>query len=202
MMIDRATLAEVVRAAVTEAVAAVPLPVFRPGTITSVSGTTVSVRVDGDVSPVAAQVLGEIPPPGARVMVMFAPPSSVMVVGIIGAGGVPAGTIAWYGGTITGDVGSLSGAIQPPAGWVWCHGQSYQVVEFPTLFGAIMFTFGGSGTTFNVPDLRGRTVVAIDDMGGTDAGRSTIANTVGATQGVAWYGTDLAAMTLHAIIKT
>lgn len=150
MNIDRATLTEVVRAAVTEAVAAVPRPVFRPGTVTAVTSMGLSVRVDGDTSPVDAQVVGEVPGVGGRVMVMFSPPSAVIIVGIIGAGGPPPGTVAWYAGPITADTGDTG--TPPPPGWLWCHGQAYSVSQYIRLFGAIGYTYGGSAQTFNVPN--------------------------------------------------
>jgi microcystin-dependent protein len=57
---------------------------------------------------------------------------------------VPAGTIVAYGGST------------PPAGWLLCDGAAQSSTTYPDLFGAIGYTWGGSGGTFNVPDLRGR----------------------------------------------
>jgi microcystin-dependent protein len=42
---------------------------------------------------------------------------------------------------------------------------------------------GDGSTTFALPDLRGRTVAGIDNMGGTDAGRVTTSNTIGTATG-------------------
>jgi microcystin-dependent protein len=42
---------------------------------------------------------------------------------------------------------------------------------------------GDGATTFNLPDLRGRSVAGIDNMGGTDAGRLDIANSSGVVVG-------------------
>jgi microcystin-dependent protein len=41
----------------------------------------------------------------------------------------------------------------------------------------------GSSTTFNLPDLRGRVVAGLDNMGGTDAARLDIANSSGSVTG-------------------
>jgi microcystin-dependent protein len=53
------------------------------------------------------------------------------------------------------------------------------------LFTILSTTYGaGNGsTTFNLPDLRGRVVVGLDNMGGTDAGRLSVANTLGGSGG-------------------
>jgi microcystin-dependent protein len=46
-------------------------------------------------------------------------------------------------------------------------------------------TYGAAtGTQFYLPDMRGRAPVALDNMGGTDAGRLSVANTLGGTGGV------------------
>jgi microcystin-dependent protein len=53
------------------------------------------------------------------------------------------------------------------------------------LFAAIGTTYGvGDGsTTFALPDLRGRVIAGVDNMGGTDAGRLSISNTLGTATG-------------------
>ena len=83
-------------------------------------------------------------------------------------------------GIITPFAGSAA-----PTGWLLCYGQSISTTTYAALFAAIGTTYGGSGGNFNVPDLRGRTAIAADNMGGTDAGRLTItANTLGTAGGV------------------
>lgn len=85
---------------------------------------------------------------------------------------LPAGMIAPYAGT------------SAPSGWLLCDGSVKNIVDYPTLGAALGSTFGGNGTTtFGVPDLRGRVPVGLDDLGGTDAGRLTIANTLGGSGG-------------------
>ncbi|AFY49022.1 microcystin-dependent protein [Nostoc sp. PCC 7524] len=46
-----------------------------------------------------------------------------------------------------------------PSGWLWCDGSLYEPSQYPTLFAAIGYTFGQSGTRFRVPDKRGRVSV-------------------------------------------
>lgn len=40
-----------------------------------------------------------------------------------------------------------------PLGWAFCNGQALQVAQYPQLFALIGYTYGGSGGSFNVPDL-------------------------------------------------
>ena len=86
-------------------------------------------------------------------------------------------------------VGSLvtipSGMLAPfagataPTGWFLCDGQAVSRSTYANLFAVIGTTYGAgdgtasSGTTFNVPDLRGRTIAGQDDMGGSAASRLT-----------------------------
>lgn len=77
---------------------------------------------------------------------------------------IPSGTIVAFGSTTT------------PIGWLLCDGASVSTTTYPDLFAAILYTFGGAGSAFNVPDLRQRfplgkatagTGVALGDTGGT-----------------------------------
>ncbi|UKO99351.1 phage tail protein [Nostoc sp. UHCC 0870] len=43
-----------------------------------------------------------------------------------------------------------------PSGWLWQDGSLYEPSQYPTLFAAIGYTYGQSGTRFRVPDKRGR----------------------------------------------
>jgi len=62
-----------------------------------------------------------------------------------------------------------------PSGFLLCYGQAVSRTTYADLFSAIGTTYGvGDGSsTFNLPDLRGRTVAGQDDMGGTSADRLT-----------------------------
>lgn len=88
----------------------------------------------------------------------------------------------------------LPGMLMPyagsaaPSGWLLCAGQAVSRTTFAGLF-AILGTVYGSGdgsTTFNLPDLRGRMPVGLDNMGGTSANRITAAaaDIVGGSGGV------------------
>lgn len=60
-----------------------------------------------------------------------------------------------------------------PTDFLLCYGQSVSTSTYADLFATIGYTYGGSGSSFNVPDLRGRVVAGQDDMGGTSANRLT-----------------------------
>ena len=83
-------------------------------------------------------------------------------------------------GNVCGHAGASA-----PAGALLCYGQAVSRTTYAILFAVIGTAFGsGDGvTTFNVPDLRGRVWAGLDNMGGTDAGRLNMANTLGTTGG-------------------
>jgi microcystin-dependent protein len=57
-----------------------------------------------------------------------------------------------------------------PRGWVACNGATYNIASYAPLFSIIGVQFGGNGTTtFNVPDLQGKTIVGVQaGTGGFD----------------------------------
>lgn len=80
-------------------------------------------------------------------------PAVTMTTGSVGTGtfrdsvrqAVPTGVVQmWAGGTT------------PPTGWALCDGAVLNTATSPALFAVIGYTYGGSGTSFNLPDLRGR----------------------------------------------
>jgi hypothetical protein len=76
----------------------------------------------------------------------------------------------------TGDgspVGSIVyfAASAAPIGWFACSGAALNTTIFQDLFNVIGYTFGGSGDTFNLPDLRGEFLRGWDSSRGIDAGR-------------------------------
>ncbi len=86
-------------------------------------------------------------------------------------------------GSVTPYAGSTA-----PSGWALCYGQAISRETYADLFEAIGTTYGsGDGsTTFNLPDLRGRTPAGLDNMGGSSANRVTDAkaDTLGGAIGV------------------
>jgi microcystin-dependent protein len=63
---------------------------------------------------------------------------------------LPAGTITMFAGSTA------------PAGWLICDGRSVSSTDFPELYAVIGTTYGGYGSNFQLPDLRGRFPVGKD----------------------------------------
>lgn len=58
-------------------------------------------------------------------------------------GGVPVGTVIYY-----------AGINLPSEEWKWTNGESLNKQDYPELFNAIGYTYGGRGNQFNLPDTR------------------------------------------------
>ena len=52
-----------------------------------------------------------------------------------------------------------------PSGWLMCDGSSVSTVVYASLFATIGYTYGGSGSNFNLPDYRGKFARYSDNMG-------------------------------------
>ena len=89
------------------------------------------------------------------------------VLSLLSAPGTPAGgIIAWV-------------TDSPPSGFLLCDGSSISRATYADLFAVIGTDFGnGDGsTTFDLPDLRGRVIIGLDDMGtGTGAADRVTSN--------------------------
>lgn len=70
-----------------------------------------------------------------------------------------------------------SASVIIPEGWLQCNGASILKETYLNLFGAIGYTYGGSGPNFNVPDIRGR--VAVGSGAGIGLTSRTLANVGG-----------------------
>ena len=77
---------------------------------------------------------------------------------------------------IIGEIRQYAGISSSiPAAWYPCFGQAVSRTTYSDAFAALGTTWGsGDGsTTFNLPDLRGRAMYGLDNMGGTPANRVT-----------------------------
>ena len=107
------------------------------------------------------------------------------------AAATPTGVILPYGGS------------SAPTDFLLCHGQSISTSTYADLHGVIGYTYGGSGSSFNLPDIRGRVVAGQDDMGGSSANRLTAqtgglnGDTLGATGGSETHTLTTAQMPSH-----
>lgn len=79
----------------------------------------------------------------------------------------PIGTILPYSSSII------------PNGWLLCDGTSYIKSNYPELSTLLGDIWGGDPTNFNVPDLRGRTLVGIDGGAGRITTNNLLANVGG-----------------------
>lgn len=80
---------------------------------------------------------------------------------VVQSTGVPIGTVLDFYGTVL------------PAGYLWCDGAA-----IPAVYSQAISTIGA-----NTPDLRGRVTAGLDNIGGNDAGRLSLANTLGTAAG-------------------
>lgn len=92
-----------------------------------------------------------------------------------------------------------------PTGFLFCDGSSYGTATYPTLFNTIGYTYGGSGTAFSIPDLRGRAVAGKDNMGGngtanrlTTAGAGIAGTALGVAGGSETHSLGTAQLPAHA----
>ena len=90
--------------------------------------------------------------------------------GSVSVGVVPAGTVIY----------SASSTV--PTGYIKANGASLNTTTYANLFAAIGYTYGGSGSSFNVPDLRGEFIRGWDDGRGVDSGRTFGSSQAQATQ--------------------
>lgn len=147
-----------------------PMVAFAPHVT---NGATVSLNVDGlgakplRYGPGLELQSGMLIAATPYVAVYNATDSAFYLRGIPGNPyGVPLGAVLPYGGTTA-----------PNSAFALCFGQAISRTGFPTLFSLFGTTYGpGDGsTTFNIMDLRGRSIFGLDNMGGSAASRITVA---------------------------
>jgi microcystin-dependent protein len=90
---------------------------------------------------------GEVGPPGPQ--------------GIQGIQGIKGDTGATGAGTPTGSVMQFAGSTAPDD-YLLCTGQSVSTTTYANLFAVIGYTYGGSGSSFAIPNLQGRIPVGRD----------------------------------------
>jgi microcystin-dependent protein len=54
----------------------------------------------------------------------------------------------------SGSIKMLISNTNPPAGYLLCNGASYATADYPNLFNAIGYTYGGTGANFNLPNFQ------------------------------------------------
>jgi microcystin-dependent protein len=87
--------------------------------------------------------------------------------------GTDAATKGYVDSAIPAGVVSYTAGSAAPAGWLLCNGQSVSRTTYAPLFSAIGTTYGSVDVnTFNVPDLRGYFIRALDLGRGVDVDRT------------------------------
>lgn len=92
----------------------------------------------------------------------------------------------------------------PVGGWAWKNGQSLSTTTYGGLFAILGYAYGGAGSSFNVPDERGRLKAGNDAMGGasaanriTSAGSGITGTTTGAVGGAETVSLTAAQLASH-----
>jgi microcystin-dependent protein len=146
-----------------------------------------SIEIDGARSALAGQNNGQIRfYTGAQANNMTLDENgNLNVAGAITAGSisaVPVGTIMMY-----------AMAAAPTGGWVVCDGTGLSTTgTFAALFSVLGYTYGGSGGTFNVPDMRSRVPVGAGQGSGSGLSNYNIGWT-GGVESVTLVGTNMPA---------
>ena len=99
--------------------------------------------------------------------------------------------------TPTGLITSFAGGTAP-TGWLLCDASSVSTTTYAALFALIGYTYGGSGASFNLPDLRGRIPVglaAASGLGSTGTGTITGGSSLAAQTLGAWAGAETVTLT-------
>lgn len=66
----------------------------------------------------------------------------------------PVGTVTFFAGGIAQSAGSDPGVTQIEAfGWMVCDGRLLNADQYPELFAALGYAYGGEDTQFNIPKL-------------------------------------------------
>lgn len=173
--------------------AVVQQSVSTEGTATWFGEVSVSLTVDAngtDFFDIQGQSTGGAVTPNSLVF------SAFPLTGLQGPPGV-AGVLASPTGVIVDFAGSVA-----PTGWYLCDGASKNTTTDAALFAVIGYTYGGSGASFSLPDLRGRVTAGPDGGAGrlTTATMSSVAvGGVGGEQIHTLSGTEIPSHT-HGMI--
>jgi microcystin-dependent protein len=116
---------------------------------------------------------------GGTALVTYSTTAIAFNVPVSGVGAMPVGAVMPFAGATA------------PSGWLLCYGQAVSRTTYAALFTATGTAHGvGDGsTTFNVPDMRGRAPIGLDNIGGSSAerlstyvGHTTLGTGIGAEQ--------------------
>lgn len=135
----------------TSALATGTLPVASGGT-----GTTTSTGTGSVVLSASPALTGTPTAPTASAGTNN---TQIATTAFVQQNGVPTGAVFWFA------------ASTAPSGFLLCNGGALSTTTYAALFAIIGYTYGGSGGTFNLPDLRGEFIRGWDAGRGVDSGR-------------------------------
>lgn len=118
------------------------IPSFRWATVTQTDPLRVLADGDSEALPVSPASLVSGLRVGRRVFVLIYARRITVLGAAGGTPGVPVGSVTAFAGA------------HVPAGWLLCDGATHSKAQYPALAAVLGAT--GTGTSFNVPDLRGR----------------------------------------------
>ena len=150
---------------------------LRSGVVQSFTSDKVNVFLSGSSFAVGIRKLSDVDcRVGDTVWILKNGPDYFIIgrmADVSGSAGLPTGAFVPFGGTTA------------PDGFLLAIGANVSRTTYARLFAVFGTSYGvGDGsTTFGTPDLRGRTIFGLDNMGGSDAGRLNYANTIGTTFG-------------------
>lgn len=88
---------------------------------------------------------------------------------------------AWHSTMPAGMINAFANT-STPTGYLLCNGWEYNKNSYPELFAAIGYTYGGSGDTFKVPNLSGKTIIGVNgshtlgSTGGSETASISVSN--------------------------
>lgn len=163
------------------------------GTLVNSGDTLLVSQHNPPLSDIAAALSGSLSRDGlggmrARLS-MGGFPIQNLLPGVNSGDAATVGQLAIASATPPGVIADFAGGSAPD-GWLLCGGQSVNRADYPALFAVIGTTYGSaSGSTFNLPDCRGRVTAGRDFDQGGNSGRLSGATmtpnglTLGATGG-------------------
>lgn len=105
---------------------------------------------------------------------------------------MPVGSVIAFAGEIRTSGKDPHETNLPMFNWLKCDGNSLKIVNYPELFSALGYRYGGRGDEFNLPDLRGEFLRGVDEnqrhqgsLEGRKSYQNGEENKVGSTQGFA-----------------
>jgi microcystin-dependent protein len=122
---------------------------------TNLAGAVIAIQDEGSTMPSRNTLNFQ----GSGVTVTDNPASGrldITIPGVSGGGGGGGGAVDPQVGLISAWPGSSE-----PVNYMICNGRSLSTTTYAALFNVLGYAFGGSGSSFNIPDIQGRMIVGV-----------------------------------------